>query len=159
MLNGDRSVKNIFHDMIGRFGEHAVAAGKEVYIQPYVYLSIHLVQMRAAGWHDIDFDQIAAVSGASAIFGYQPGEFMAKYAHLHVDPDQRIADATGFGCEWVNRVKGWNSARFGRHTQRVDPKPPDVIALRVMGDLVAWSDKPPQKIIEQWPSQTCSLPT
>jgi hypothetical protein len=93
---------DLFQDLIGRYGEHAVAAGDEVYIQPYVYLSLHLIQMRAAGWTDSDFDQIAAVSGASALFAYQPGEFMPKYAHLNVDPDGRIAGATGFGYEWVD---------------------------------------------------------
>jgi hypothetical protein len=56
--------------------------------------------MRAQGW-DVDFDQIAAVSGASALFGYKPDDFMPKYAHLTVEPDQRIAKATGFGYEWV----------------------------------------------------------
>ena len=89
-----------FQDLILRQGEHSVVAGDQVYLQPYVYLSAHLVQMRAAGW-DVDFDQIAALSGASALFAYQPGEFMSKYAHLHVDPDARIAEATGFGYEWT----------------------------------------------------------
>ena len=89
-----------FQDLILRQGEHSVVSGDEVYIQPYVYLSAHLVQMRAQGW-DIDFDQVAAVSGASALFGYHPDDFMPKYAHLTVEPDERIAEATGFGYEWV----------------------------------------------------------
>jgi len=91
-----------FHDLIGRFGHHAVAVGDEVYTQPCVYLSLHLVQMRSAGWKDMDFDQIAAVSGASALFAYEPGEFMPKYANLSIGMDDRIAEATGFGYEWVN---------------------------------------------------------
>ena len=95
------NVVQTFDDLIGRIGEHAVVAGEEVYIQPPVYLSLHLVQMRAAGWSDVDFGQIAAVSGASALFGYQPGEFGPKYAHLYIGPEKRIADATGFGYEWV----------------------------------------------------------
>jgi hypothetical protein len=89
-----------FQNLILRQGEHSVASGDEVYIQPYVYLSAHLVQMRAQGW-DVDFDQVAAVSGASALFGYQPDDFMPKYAHLIIEPDRRIAEATGFGYEWV----------------------------------------------------------
>jgi RNA polymerase sigma factor (sigma-70 family) len=214
-----QKVMGLFEDMIGRFGEHAVAAGAEVYIQPYVYLSFHLIQMHAAGWTNVDFDQIAAVSGASALFGYQPGEFMPKYAHLYVDPDQRIADATGFGYEWVDfdglegawsllkesvdaglPVKGWdwenilfsnyreaikptdrqvfamadgpdtyakwltwdefgewvkrmgewNCPRFGRHTRRVETKPAQEVALRVLKDLVAWNVEPPQVIQEQY---------
>ena len=36
-----------FRDLILQEGEHSVVAGDEVYIQPYVYLSAHLVQMRA----------------------------------------------------------------------------------------------------------------
>ena len=94
-------VVDIFDDLIGHFGCHAVASGGAMYIQPYVYLSLHLVQMRAAGW-DVDFDQIAAVSGASALFAYHPDDFMPKYAHLDVEPDRRIAEATGFGYEWVS---------------------------------------------------------
>jgi hypothetical protein len=96
-----KDVAELFHALIGRFGQHAVAAGDEVYVQPYVYLSTHLVQMRAAGW-DVDFDQVAAVSGASALFAYQPGEFMPKYAHLSIGLDDRIAETTGFGYEWVD---------------------------------------------------------
>jgi len=60
---------DIFHALIGHLGQHGVV-GDEVYIQPPVVLSLHLVQMRAAGW-DVDLDHIAAVSGASALFGYQ----------------------------------------------------------------------------------------
>lgn len=96
-----QDVADIFDQLIGKIGEHGVVSGSEEYVQPYVYLSLHLVQMRAAGW-DVDFDQIAAVSGASALFAYQQGEFMPKYAHLYVDPDRRIAEATGFGYEWIN---------------------------------------------------------
>jgi len=94
-------VAGTFDELIGRFGCHAVASGGEMYIQPYVYLSLHLVQMRAAGWA-VDFDQVAAVSGASALFAYQRDDFMPKYAHLDVEPDRRIAEATGFGYEWVS---------------------------------------------------------
>jgi hypothetical protein len=90
-----------FDRLIGRMGEHAVACGDQVYVQPYVYLSLHLVQMRAAGWDDMDFDHVAAVSGASALFGYKRDDFMPKYAHTQVDPDGRIARATGFGYEWI----------------------------------------------------------
>jgi hypothetical protein len=90
-----------FQELILREGEHSVVSGDEIYIQPYVYLSAHLVQMRAQGW-DVDFDQIAAVSGASALFAYKPDDFMPKYAHLTVEPDERIAEATGFGYEWVH---------------------------------------------------------
>ena len=58
--------------------------------------------MRAAEWREVDFDQLAAVSGASALFAYESGEFMPKYANLSIGIDERIAEATGFGYEWVD---------------------------------------------------------
>lgn len=104
MENGEVLIEDtvkVFADLIGRFGEHAVSAGEEVYIQPYVYLSMHLVEMKTAGWLDVTFDEIAAVSGASALFAYEPGRFEPKYTNLLIGMDKRIADATGFGYEWV----------------------------------------------------------
>ncbi|MBT3269949.1 hypothetical protein HN371_22570 [Candidatus Poribacteria bacterium] len=95
----------IFHELIGRFEQHGVAASSdapmEFYLQPCVYLSLHLVQMREAGWDDIDYDHIAAVSGASALFAYEPDSFDPKYANLSIGMDDRIADATGFGYAWT----------------------------------------------------------
>jgi len=94
-----------FGDVIARTGDgHVALAGKEVYQQPPVYLTMHVIEMRAAGWTDADFDTLAAVSGTSALFGYTPTDFGPKYAHLLVGPDERIAEATGFGYEWVNFV-------------------------------------------------------
>jgi hypothetical protein len=169
-------VTQIFQELIGRFGEHAVAAGTEVYIQPYVYLSAHLVQMQAAGWVDVDFDQIAAVSGASALLAYQPGEFMPKYAHLHLDLDQRIADATGFGYEWIDfqglegawgllrqsvdadrPVKGWHweNILFSDYREAAQPKDRRVFAMADGPDTFAkwWGwDEFAQwvKLVEGW---------
>ena len=71
------------------------------YPQPCVYLQMHWLEMRVAGWKDADFDTLAAVSGASALFGYVPRDFMPKYANLFIGMDRRIAEATGFGYEWV----------------------------------------------------------
>jgi len=111
---------NVFNELIGRLSQHAVASGEEEYVQPYVYLSLHTVQMQTEGWQ-VEFDELAAVSGASALFGYKPGEFGPKYAHLMVDAaggtqeglglesdqelhgiDQRISAATGFGYAWTS---------------------------------------------------------
>jgi hypothetical protein len=216
---------DLFHELILRQGEHSVMAGNEVYIQPHVYLSTHLVQMRAQGW-ETDFDDVAAVSGASALFAYQPGEFMPKYAHLYIDPDARIAEGTGFGYEWVDfpdaegawklivetvdsgrsakgwdwenilfagyqdpdepearkvfamadgpdtyakwlawsefgewveRVQGWGMPRLGRYTGRVEAKPADHVALRMMRDLVAWSAIPPEAARKAFPEATFGL--
>ena len=52
------------------------------YPQPYVYLQMHWVEMHVLGWRDVDFDTIAAVSGASALFGYEHGTWRPKYANL-----------------------------------------------------------------------------
>jgi hypothetical protein len=98
---GSQRVISLFDNLIGRLDGHGVASAEGVYIQPYVYLSLHVVQMRAAGWEDATYDQVAVLSGASALFAHQPDEFQPKYAHLLVGPDQHIADATGFGYEWV----------------------------------------------------------
>jgi hypothetical protein len=215
-----------FDDLIGRVGHHAVAVGDEVYTQPCVYLSLHLVQMRAAGWKDVDFDQIAAVSGASALFAYEQGAFEPKYANLSIGMDGRIAEATGFGYEWVNfkgmdgawglikesvdsgksvkgwdwenimfagyqdapepegrkiyamadgpgtfsewwtwkefgeyvkRIEGWGCPQFGRHTERVPTKPANVVALRVIKDLVEWSTNPPEHLLKKYPKATFGL--
>jgi len=220
-----KDVAGIFEELIGKIGEHGVVSGDKEYVQPYVYLSLHLVQMRAAGW-DVDFDQIAAVSGASALFAFKQGDFMPKYAHTCIDLDQRIADATGFGYEWVGfqgvegawdlivesvdaaksakgwdwenilfagyqdaeaaedrkvyamadgpdtyarwltwqefgewvkRVGEWKAARLGRHAERVETKPAQGVALRVMKDLVAWSTEPPQAVRKRFREATFGL--
>jgi hypothetical protein len=65
-------------------------------VGPHTYLIYHCLQMKAAGW-DIDIDEVAAVSGASALFGYEQGSYRPKYAFRRIDPVKRIAEATGFG--------------------------------------------------------------
>jgi len=221
----DPAVK-AFEELAGRHKGHVVTAGGEVYQQPYVYLTMHAVEMRVAGWRDADFDTVAAVSGASALFGYEPNSFTPKYAHLSVGPHQRIAEATGFGYEWVKfrdaedawriiketvrsgrvakgwhyencafcgyqdaaraedrkvyalcdgaetfskwwtwkeftdwvgMVAKWNQCELGRHTTRVPEKRPREVALRVMNDLVAWSERTPDHVRKQWPKATWGL--
>jgi hypothetical protein len=95
------SVANDFRSFTDDLASHQIVFADTVYPQPCVYLVMHLIEMRAAGWTDVDFDTVSAVSGASALFAYEPGEFMPKYANLHIDMDRRIAEATGFGYEWV----------------------------------------------------------
>lgn len=84
-------------------------ADEDVYPQPYCYLTTLLVQMHAAGWEEMGFDTLAAVSGASAMFGYQPGEFMPKYAFHHRRPNELVVKATGYATESV-RVPGHEHA-------------------------------------------------
>ncbi len=73
-----------------------------------------LVQMHAAGWKEMDFDTLAAVSGASAMFGYEPGEFGPKYAFHRRSPNALVAQATGYATEAV-RAKtaedAWKTSR------------------------------------------------
>lgn len=87
------------------------------YPQPCMYLVAHLVCMQTAGWANqpeygesrqsggsldvVDFDMLAVVSGASALFAYQPGSYTPKYANTAIGMDDRIEKATGFGFEWV----------------------------------------------------------
>ena len=95
--------------------------GMYPYPQPCVYLQMHLVEMQAAGW-DVDFDTLVAVSGASALFAYQHGEFMPKCANLHIGMDKRIADATGFGYEWVpfkDAEAAWQAVKATADSGRV----------------------------------------
>jgi len=67
------------------------------------YLTFHFLQMRAAGWDEVDLDGVVVLSGASALYGYQHGSFMPKYAFQlpQVEAEDRIAKATGFGFEWI----------------------------------------------------------
>jgi hypothetical protein len=69
--------------------------------QPHPYITTHTVCMRAAGWCDTGFDTVMTVSGAGLLFAYDPKSMMPKYAHLFLEPDSRIAEATGFGWEWL----------------------------------------------------------
>lgn len=92
---------------------HHILVGDEEYIQPPVYLGFHLICMRVAG-RPTDFDDIAVLSGASALFAHQPRDFGCKYAHLAVEPDRRIAEGTGFAFEWIDvadRESAWDLIR------------------------------------------------
>ena len=57
-----RDVVETFDRLIGQIGEHAVKTEEELYQQPYVYVSFHLIQAVVAGW-DVDFDTLTAISG------------------------------------------------------------------------------------------------
>jgi hypothetical protein len=73
-----------FDTSIGDGGEHHVLCGFEDYVQPHVYLSFHLISMRAAGWQT-DFDDLGVVSGASALFA------SARRLPVQVRPPRRGA--------------------------------------------------------------------
>ena len=65
------------------------------------FLAAALVCARTAGWTDLTLDEMAALSGASALFAYDPSSNYPKYVNRHIRMDQRIAEATGFGLEWL----------------------------------------------------------
>jgi len=94
-------VQRMFEHIVRDVASHCNVDNDSVYPQPHTYLTSHLICMKAASWEDVDFDALAALSGASALFAYEPGTFEPKYALLHIDIDKRIADATGFGWEWI----------------------------------------------------------
>ncbi len=154
--------------------QHQVVVGDTVYPQPCVYLVMHLLEMWAAGWRDEDFDTLAAVSGASALFAYQPGEFMPKYANLHIDMDRRIAEATGFGYEWVpfedagaawpiieesidsgRPLKGWywENILIGGYQEAPEEEDRKVFVMADGPDTIAewWSWKQFSEWTDEWP--------
>jgi len=96
-----KDVVKAFKDAQKVASHQDVSRPTKVYPQPSAYLYTHYVCMRAAGWDDVDFDRLAAVSGSSALFAYDPTTLMPKYANLHIDIDRRITEVTGFGFEWV----------------------------------------------------------
>jgi hypothetical protein len=184
-------------------------------VGPHTYLIYHSLQMKAAGW-DIDIDEVAAVSGASALFGYEHGSYRPKYAFRRIDPKKRIARATGFGIgemtfdsadgawdimkesidsgrpvkgehfeailfagyqdaarrddrkvfaisegpgdftrswtwkEFTSWVMQWSHGKFERHTERVEAEDPKSTAIRVIKDLVDWSEKPPEDVQSEY---------
>ena len=88
-----------FEYVAKNIASHANVLDEKLYPQPSTYLTTHFVCMRVAGFDHVDFDTLTAVSGASALFGYEPGEFLPKYAHLNIGISKRIEQATGFGWE------------------------------------------------------------
>jgi beta-lactamase regulating signal transducer with metallopeptidase domain len=109
--------RHIADDVAGHRIELCVRGADEtVYPQPYCYLTTLLVQMHAAGWDDMDLDTLAAVSGASAMFGYQRGEFMPKYAFHNRGPNELVEQATGYATESVRVADAEEAWRFVRES-------------------------------------------
>ena len=91
-----------FKHVSKRVASHMHVLDEKVYPQPSTYLTTHYICMQLAGFREVDFDTLAAVSGASALFAYFPGDFMPKYAHLHIGISKRIEEATGFSWERIS---------------------------------------------------------
>lgn len=94
-----RNVITEFEYVANNIASHTNVANESIYPQPCTYLTTHYICMKAAGYKNIDYDILVAVSGSSALFAYEPNEFMPKYANLHIDISKRIEQATGFGWE------------------------------------------------------------
>ncbi len=90
-----------FNYLVNHVASHTNVLNNNIYPQPSTYLTTHYICMKVAGFENIDFDFLTVISGASALFAYEPNEFMPKYAHMHIDIDKRIEEATGFGWEWL----------------------------------------------------------
>jgi hypothetical protein len=105
-----------FEYVAKNIASHINVRDENIYPQPSTFLTTHYICMKVAGFDDIDFDTLTAVSGASALFfdtltavsgasalfAYFPNDFMPKYALLHIGISKRIEQATGFGWDWLN---------------------------------------------------------
>jgi hypothetical protein len=69
--------------------------------EPHLYMVTQVACMRSAGWTDVDYDTLMAVSGASLLFGYHPQDVAPAYAFEWIGIDDRIAEITGFATEWI----------------------------------------------------------
>ena len=80
----------------------AISTETGKYWQPRSYVEMQLVCMRALGWKNVDYETLVTVSGFGTSFAYEPKD---KFWAGWVAPygcDKRVADATGFGFEWVH---------------------------------------------------------
>ena len=91
---------NQFDYVVKNIASHSNVLDNSIYPQPSTYLTTHYICMKVAGF-DIDYDILTTISGASGLFAYKPDDFTPKYAHLHINIDKRIEQATGFGFEWL----------------------------------------------------------
>jgi hypothetical protein len=91
---------NEFDYVVKNIASHSNVLDNRIYPQPSTYLTTHYICMKVAGF-DIDYDILTTISRTSALFAYKPDDFMPKYAHLHINIDKRIEQATGFGFEWL----------------------------------------------------------
>lgn len=96
---GAREGQVILHDAVGQLMQvrHLI----EDYEQPHLDIEMRCVCMRAAGWPDVDYDTLMAVSGASLLFGYDHKDVAPAYAFTAIGLDERIAQATGYESQWV----------------------------------------------------------
>ncbi len=83
-----------------------VAAGIASWNHTRTDLAMHLVCLRVAGCADVDYPMLMVASGYATSFAYHP----KKYFVMYQPPDapektwERIARATGYGCEWLPKA-------------------------------------------------------
>jgi hypothetical protein len=86
---------------VGEIFERVIKETCDAYWQPRSYVYCQLVCMKAAGWNDVEYETLMPVSGFGISFAYHPNDkFWAHYA-APPGADEWIAEATGFGWEWV----------------------------------------------------------
>jgi len=210
-----------FEYVAGNVASHNNVRDENIYPQPSTYLTTHYICMKVAGFNEVDFDTLTAVSGASALFSYFPQDFMPKYAHMHIGISKRIEQATGFGWEWLTPrspeecfeiikdsndtgkpvqasyyedilfagygakdgkrkvyvmtdgaeyfihwfnwktftkwFNDWGDSGIGRYAGQKSTLPGKEIASRFIKDLIHWSVKPPQKVIDEYPGAKFGL--
>lgn len=87
---------------VGKIFDRVLKETCDAYWQPRSYIYCQLVCMKAAGWNDAEYETLMPMSGFGISFAYHPNEkFWAHYA-APPGTDQRIAEATGFGWEWLH---------------------------------------------------------
>ena len=78
-----------------------ISVTKAKYHQPRSAMTAHLICMKAAGLRSVDYEMLMAVSGFGLSFVYEHSE---KFWVSFVPPPgcyKRLAEATGFGWEWL----------------------------------------------------------
>lgn len=90
----------LLEDVVEEFRTGTVDGVDEwMFAGPNILFYLHCLQAHAAGWREMDLATIVATSGAAGLFGYERGSYMPKYAFHAVNPDDQVAEATGFGYE------------------------------------------------------------
>ncbi|KKM14045.1 hypothetical protein LCGC14_1710040, partial [marine sediment metagenome] len=116
-----KEVVDIFNQLHPGEKTHMITVNNTLYVQPHVLPYFFWIIMK---YHEseIDFDELMAVSGVSALFGYERDEFLPKYAFLFIGLRERIKRATGFEIhrEVIESVEdAWNKI-----TQQLAQKKP-----------------------------------
>ena len=115
-LAADETPEEPTHNLqdVGEIFDRVLKETCDAYWQPRSYVYCQLVCMKPAGWNDVDYEILMPVSGFGISFAYHPNDkFWAHYA-APPGADQWVAEATGFGWEWLRfdtPDKYWNALK------------------------------------------------